>query len=74
MKRREFCKKIPCAALASGFPALLYGTYTSEHATKEASMPKTITAVQAKVIKGSCNLQKIGDVAEFTESGVKGKI
>jgi len=74
MKRREFCKKIPCAALASSFPVLLYGTFANKPSTKEASMPKNITAVQAKVIKGSCDLHKIGDVAEFTESGVKGKI
>ncbi len=40
-------------------------------------MSNKITAVKAKVIsqKGSCALgHKVGDVAEFTESGVKGKI
>ena len=37
-------------------------------------MSETITSVQAKVIKGSCALHKIGDMAEFKESGVKGKI
>jgi uncharacterized repeat protein (TIGR04076 family) len=65
MKRRDFCKTVPCAALAATYPAFLYGT---------DSEAKAIKAVQAKVIKGSCDLQKIGDVAEFTESGVKGKI
>ncbi len=58
MKRRDFCKTVPCAALAATYPAFLYGTY---------SEAKTITAVQAKVIKGSCALHKIEDVAEFTE-------
>ena len=63
MKRRDFCKTAPCAALAATSPAFLAQT--------EA---KKITSVQAKVIKGSCALHKIGDVAGFTESGVKGKI
>ena len=77
MKRREFCKTVPCVALAAICPATLQGTNSNEHSIKEASMSKTITAVQAKVIsqKGSCALgHKIGDVVEFTESGVKGKI
>jgi uncharacterized repeat protein (TIGR04076 family) len=65
MKRRDFCKTIPCAALTATYPAFLSGT------NAEA---KTIKAVQAKVIKGSCALHKIGDIAEFTESGVQGKI
>jgi len=74
MKRRQFCKVVPCAVMAATYPAFLYGKYSEDHSIKEESMPKTITAVQAKVIKGSCALHKIGDVAEFTESGVKGKI
>ena len=77
MKRREFCKTIPCAALAVTYPAYLHGTYSKDHSIKETSMSETITSVQAKVIsqKGSCGLgHKIGDVVEFTESGVKGKI
>jgi len=77
MKRREFCKTVPCAALAATFPTYLHGTYSKDHSIKETSMSETITSVQAKVIsqKGSCGLgHKIGDVVEFTESGVKGKI
>jgi uncharacterized repeat protein (TIGR04076 family) len=74
MKRRQFCKVVPCAVMAATYPAFLYGKYSEDHSIKEESMSKTITAVQAKVIKGSCALHKIGDVAEFTESGVKGKI
>ena len=77
MKRREFCKTVPCIALATIYPAALQGTYPNELSIKEASMSKKITAVQAKVIsqKGSCGLgHKIGDVVEFTESGIKGKI
>ena len=65
MKRRDFCKTVPCAALAATNPAFLKGTY---------SQAKAISAVRAKVIKGSCSLHKIGDTAEFTESGVKGEI
>jgi uncharacterized repeat protein (TIGR04076 family) len=68
MKRREFCKTVPCAALAATTPAVLHGI------SSEAGQ---ITAVLAKVIsqKGSCGLgHQIGDVVEFTESGVKGKI
>ena len=65
MKRRDFCKTVPCAALAATYPAYLNGT---------PSETKKITEVKAKVIKGSCALHKIGDVAVFTESGVKGKI
>jgi uncharacterized repeat protein (TIGR04076 family) len=65
MKRRDFCKSASCAALAAASPVILHGT--SEEAKK-------ITSVQAKVIKGSCALHKIGDVAEYHESGVKGKI
>jgi uncharacterized repeat protein (TIGR04076 family) len=68
MKRRDFCKTVSCAALAATTPASLRGT------SSEAGQ---ITAVQAKVIsqKGSCALgHKIGDVVEFTESGVEGKI
>ncbi|UCE40759.1 MAG: TIGR04076 family protein [Candidatus Aminicenantes bacterium] len=65
MRRRDFCKTVPCAALAATYPGFLNGT------NLEA---KAITAVQTKVIKGTCDLHKIGDVAEFKESGVKGKI
>jgi uncharacterized repeat protein (TIGR04076 family) len=65
MKRRDFCKTAPCVAVAASFPAFLQGTDVDE---------KGITAVQAKVVKGSCSLHKIGDVAEFKESGVNGKI
>jgi uncharacterized repeat protein (TIGR04076 family) len=74
MKRREFCKTVPCAAFVALCPATLQGIYPNEFSIKEVNMAKTITAVQAKVIKGSCALHKIEDVAEFTESGVQGKI
>ena len=65
MKRRDFCKAAPCAAMAAGFPAFLHG---------ENEEAKKITAVQAKVIKGSCAYHKIEDMAEITELGVQGKI
>ena len=74
MKRRDFCKTVPCIALTATSPFFLQETYPNELTIKEAIMPKKITAVRARVIKGSCDLHKIGDAAEFTESGVKGKI
>ena len=79
--RREFCKKVPCAALgimaSSGALASFHsGTALSpENLTKnENIMPKSVTA---KVIsqKGSCGIgHKVGDEIIFTEDGVKGKI
>jgi len=77
MKRRNFCRTAPYVALAAACPAALQGSYPDELSTEEAGMSKTITSVQAKVIsqKGSCALgHKVGDVVEFTEFGVKGKI
>jgi uncharacterized repeat protein (TIGR04076 family) len=77
MKRRDFCTKVPCIALTATYPAFLQGISNDGLSIKETSMSKKITAVQAKVIsqKGSCALgHKIGDIVEFTESGVNGKI
>ena len=79
--RREFCKKVPCAAMgimaSSGVIAsLLKGsTLPIDHLEKnENSMANTVTA---KVISqtGSCGLgHKVGDEIVFTEDGVQGKI
>lgn len=79
--RREFCKKVPCAALglmaSSGFLA----SYAKGAKISPAQIPKTenimANIVIAKVIsqKGNCGLgHKVGDEIIFTEDGVKGKI
>lgn len=60
--------------MAAGFPVFLHGINSEDRSTVEASNPSRITSVQAKVIKGSCSIHKIGDVAEYHESGIKGKI
>lgn len=74
MKRRDFCKSVPCVAMTAMCPAALKGWNLKERSVKERNMSEKIVSVQAKVIKGSCSLQKTGDVTEFTESGVNGKI
>jgi uncharacterized repeat protein (TIGR04076 family) len=77
MKRRDFCKTVPCIAAAAICPATLRGTSPNNLSNKERIMSNKITAVQAKVLsqKGSCALgHKIGDVVEFTETGIQGKI
>jgi uncharacterized repeat protein (TIGR04076 family) len=77
MKRRDFCKAVPCITAAAFCPVALRGINLDDVSNKEKKMPKKITAVQAKVLsqKGSCALgHKIGDVVEFTEAGVNGKI
>jgi uncharacterized repeat protein (TIGR04076 family) len=63
MKRREFCKTAPCAAVGAAWSAGDEG--------------KKVVAVEAKVLsqKGSCAMgHKVGDVTKFTESEVEGKI
>jgi len=87
INRREFCKRIPCAAVGAIFSTSLIGMTLKGDTTipsskesnykKEEIMAKKITAVTAKVIsqKGTCALgHKIGHKVKFTESGVEGKI
>jgi len=79
--RRDFCKKVPCAAMGiMASPALFASTLRGsnlrdEYISKnENIMPNTVTA---KVIsqKGTCGLgHKVGDEIIFTEDGVQGKI
>jgi uncharacterized repeat protein (TIGR04076 family) len=79
--RREFCKKVPCAAMgilaSSGvFASILEGSTlpVNNLSKNENIMANTVTA---KVIsqKGSCGIgHKVGDEIVFTEDGVKGKI
>ena len=79
--RREFCKKVPCAALgimaSSGVLASFSkgSTLYNDYIIKNENIMANI--VTAKVIsqKGSCGIgHKVGDEIIFTEDGVKGKI
>ena len=78
MKRREFCKAVPCLA-AGGLMSVsaAEGNFLKKLMNREENMEKEVTSVQAKVIsiKGTCGLgHKVGDVTEFTKTGVDGKI
>lgn len=73
IKRREFCKIVPAAV--AGFaacPSLL----KAAGAREEEKMEKTVKYVEVKVadVKGTCALQKVGDIARVTVQGVEGKI
>lgn len=78
--RREFCKKVPCAAVgimasSSALASLYNGSALSNDTTKNVITMANI--VTAKVIsqKGSCGIgHKVGDEIIFTEDGVQGKI
>ena len=79
--RREFCKKVPCAAMgamaSSGVLASFYkgSTLSNDYILQNENIMANI--VTAKVIsqKGSCGIgHKVGDEIIFTEDGVKGKI
>jgi uncharacterized repeat protein (TIGR04076 family) len=79
--RRDFCLKVPCAALAIMASSDLYASLLKGSALSNESIiiNKTVMAntVTAKVIsqKGSCGIgHKEGDEIIFTEEGVKGKI
>jgi len=79
--RREFCRKVPCAAVGflASYPILTSiaeGSNTPEKnmLPKEHIMANNITL---KVIsqKGTCDAgHKVGDEITITENGVKGKI
>ena len=79
--RREFCKKVPCAAMgamaSSGVLASFFkgSTLSNDYILQNENIMENI--VSAKVIsqKGSCGIgHKVGDEIIFTEDGVKGKI
>ena len=79
--RREFCKKVPCAAMgimaSSGLLAsfLKGSTLPDDYKSKNENIMANI--VTAKVIsqKGSCGIgNEVGDEIVFTEDGVNGKI
>jgi uncharacterized repeat protein (TIGR04076 family) len=77
MIRREFCKRLPCAAIALGSLGALGMIHRKDDEIgKEANMAKKVKAVTVKVldIKGTCSQHKVGDIATITESGVEGKI
>ena len=79
--RREFCKKVPCAAVgamaSSGVLASFFkgSTLSNDDILQNKNIMANI--VTAKVIsqKGSCGIgHKVGDEIIFTEDGVEGKI
>ena len=79
--RREFCKKVPCAAMgamaSSGVLASFFkgSTLSNDYILQNENIMANI--VSAKVIsqKGSCGIgHKVGDEIIFTEDRVKGKI
>lgn len=86
LKRREFCKRLPYAAIGLWCSSSLNFSFNKEiqksiniklHVKKEEIMSKKIKAVKVKVIsqKGHCALNhNVGDVVTFTESGITGKI
>ncbi len=79
--RREFCKKVPCAAMGIVASSGVLASFCRESAQlndyiiiNENIMSNIVTA---KVIsqKGSCGIgHKVGDEIIFTEDSVKGKI
>jgi uncharacterized repeat protein (TIGR04076 family) len=79
--RREFCKRVPCAAMgimaSSGVLASYFkgSTLSKDYRLKNENIMENV--VTAKVIsqKGSCGIgHKVGDEIIFTEDGVEGKI
>ena len=87
INRREFCKRIPCAAIGvlslSGLTGMSFKEETKNRTFKEPVlkmeeiMAKKITSVTVKVLsqKGSCALgHKVGDIINITETGIEGKI
>jgi uncharacterized repeat protein (TIGR04076 family) len=74
MKRREFCKAVPAAAVGL---MVCPSVRTTAAAGKEESMEKKVKHIEVKVasVKGTCGAGcKVGDVARVTEQGVEGKI
>jgi uncharacterized repeat protein (TIGR04076 family) len=86
ISRREFCVSVPFAVIGGlSFSNLMEASisdipFPSSKGSlniEEEKMAKKVIAVTAKVIsqKGTCALShKVGDVAQFTETGVEGKI
>ena len=73
LKRREFCRAVPAAMV--GILACPYLLKTAG-SWEENGMEKKVKHIEVKVasVKGTCGLQKVGDVARVTEQGVEGKI
>ena len=84
IKRREFCKTLPCAAIGvlslSGMSfkeSAKNRTLKESVLKKEEVVAKKNTSVKVKVLsqKGSCALgHKVGDIINITETGIEGKI
>jgi len=79
--RREFCKKIPCAAMGIMASSGVLASFVNGSALSKDYILKNenimANIVTAKVIsqRGSCgNGHEVGDEIIFTENGVEGKI
>ena len=79
--RREFCKKIPCAAMgimaSSGVLASYFkgSTLSNDYILKNENIMANVVTARVISQKGSCGMgHKVGDEIIFTEDGVQGKI
>ena len=79
--RREFCKKIPCAAMgimaSSGvFAGYFNGsTLSNDYILKNENIMANVVTARVISQKGSCGMgHKVGNEIIFTEDGVQGKI
>ncbi len=79
--RREFCKKVPCAAMgaiaSSGVLASFFkgSTLSNDYILQNENIMANILTAKVISQKGSCGIgHKVGDEIIFTEDGVKGKI
>ena len=79
--RREFCKKVPCAAMGIMASSGILTSFAKgpTHSKNNKLLNEYIMAniITAKVTsqEGSCdNGHKVGDEIVFTETGVEGKI
>ncbi len=79
--RREFCKKIPCAAMgimaSSGvFASVLKEPgHSIDYNSKNENIMTNIITVKVISQKGNCGMgHKVGDTITISEEGVQGKI
>jgi len=80
-KRREFCKKVPCAAMGIlAAPGVLANRLIESNRSNDQNSinkHKMVNTISVKVIsqKGNCGMgHKVGDTITITEEGVQGKI
>jgi len=79
--RREFCKKVPCAAMGIMVPTGVLASFSkgstlsNDYISKNENIMTNSVTVKVISQKGSCGIgHKVGDEIVFTEDGVNGKI